>query len=362
MGIEIAELAPVFEKIERKLSEHSEQLLSIEQKGGSFVGEPSAPASKGLAPYFEKSTELGSLLERKTRQAGMRIEVKDLLPPLALKNTVVSSAATNPEQQLAEIVYGPEQRAFLRQLLPQVMAVGSSYVFTREASYTNSAAAQASEGAAKAESALTYEEVSGSISTYAHWLRVSKQVAEDRALLTANIGARLRYGVEFKIEDAIINADGTSGTISGLTDSGNYTAFTPTSGDTSVDSVRKAILALESAYFTPGLVVMNPTDVAAAELLKDAEDRYIVGRPVLGGLRSLWGIPLYSTPHITAGTFIAMDPSAALFFLRQDAVVEFSDSDADNFTKNLLTVRAEARVGFAVTLPAGVRYGDLLAA
>lgn len=43
-------------------------------------------------------------------------------------------------------------------------------------------------------------------------------------------------------------------------------------------------------------------------------------------------------------------------------MVEFSDSDEDNFTKNLLTVRAEARVGFAVTLPAGVRYGDLLAA
>lgn len=359
--MDIEQLKPIFEKIEQKQREHSEAILAIEQKGGIERSAPTA-AHKGLSPYLEKSAELGNLLERKTRQAGVKIEAKDLLPGLAVKNTVTSSAATNPEQQVPIIVHGPEQRVFLRQLLPSLTATGASYVFTREASYTNSAAAQTAEGAAKAESALTYEEKTGSIATYAHWLRVSKQVAEDRALLTMSIENRLRYGVEFKIEDALLNGTGADGQLGGLLTTGNHTDFVPTASDTAVDSVRKAIQALETAYYTPGLVIMNPADVAAAELLKDAEERYIVGRPVAGGLRSLWGIPLYSTPHIAAGTFVAMDPSSCMVFMRQDAVVEFSDSDEDNFTKNLLTVRAEARMGFAVALPAGVRVGSLVAA
>jgi hypothetical protein len=36
-----------------------------------------------------------------------------------------------------------------------------------------------------------------------------------------------------------------------------------------------------------------------------------------------------------------------------------SDSDSDNFTKNLITIRAERRLALAIEAPAAIRAGDL---
>jgi HK97 family phage major capsid protein len=44
---------------------------------------------------------------------------------------------------------------------------------------------------------------------------------------------------------------------------------------------------------------------------------------------------------------------------REDVTVELSESDADNFTKNLITVRAERRLVLASEVPAAVRAGSL---
>jgi HK97 family phage major capsid protein len=49
---------------------------------------------------------------------------------------------------------------------------------------------------------------------------------------------------------------------------------------------------------------------------------------------------------------------SAQLFDRQDAVVEISTEDADNWTKNLVTIRAEERLTLIVTRPAGLIYGD----
>jgi site-specific recombinase XerD len=47
------------------------------------------------------------------------------------------------------------------------------------------------------------------------------------------------------------------------------------------------------------------------------------------------------------------------FLLDEGVVVEMSDSDDDNFTKNLITLRAERRLALATEKPAAVRGGDL---
>ena len=363
MGIEIAELAPVFEKIERKLSEHSEQLLNIEQKAGSYGGE-SKDAPPAIAKKLADSNEVKAFAEQRTRAAGVRVDVKSLLPVFERKNTIVSAAATNPPSYLPGVIGGPVQRVWLRQFLMTLPTSSSSIVYTKENAFTNNAAAQASEGAAKAESAITFTEVTQAVATIAHFLKASRQVLDDNAALSAFIETRLRQGLELAIEDGLINGDGTSGALDGLLKTGNFTAFTPTSGDSQIDSLRKAKLALEAADYRAGLILLNPTDTAAIELLKTAtEEVYLVGKPIDGGLMSLWGVPVYSTTAVTAGTFVMLDTEQAVsLHQRMEAVVEMSDSDEDNFQKNLITIRAETRLALAVALPAGVRYGDLLAA
>ena len=51
--------------------------------------------------------------------------------------------------------------------------------------------------------------------------------------------------------------------------------------------------------------------------------------------------------------------SAATLYNREGVVVEMSDSDSDNFTKNLITLRAERRLALATERPAAIRAGDL---
>ena len=47
-------------------------------------------------------------------------------------------------------------------------------------------------------------------------------------------------------------------------------------------------------------------------------------------------------------------------YIRQDATVELSTEDGDNFRKNLVTVRAEMRAAFGVVMPDAAVTGDLV--
>jgi hypothetical protein len=74
----------------------------------------------------------------------------------------------------------------------------------------------------------------------------------------------------------------------------------------------------------------------------------------------IWGVPVFISTHLTAGQFVALDRlQAATVHMRQDALITLSDSDDDNFTKNLATLLCEARLGFAVHHPLGIISGDL---
>ena len=91
-----------------------------------------------------------------------------------------------------------------------------------------------------------------------------------------------------------------------------------------------------------------------------SQGRYLLGDPGSSVAPSLYGLPVVASNAITADqVLVANLTMAATLHNREGIVVEMSDSDGDNFQRNLITIRAERRLALTVEVPAAIRYGDL---
>ena len=119
-------------------------------------------------------------------------------------------------------------------------------------------------------------------------------------------------------------------------------------------------LQVALAEYPANGTVLNPIDWAYIEMLKDGEGRYLIGNPQGTISPSLWGLPVVATQAMGVDKFLtgAFDLAAQIFD-RQDATVEVSTEDQDNFVKNKVTIRAEERLALAIYRPEALVYGDL---
>jgi len=264
-----------------------------------------------------------------------------------------------PTDRRPGIIPGAFRALRVKDLIPQGTTISNLVQFTRELVFTNNAA-ETAEGATKPESILTFEDYSAPVVTIAHWLKVSRQVKDDAPALIAYIESRLRYGVDLREETQIVAGNGVGQNLIGMLTSPNYTAFTPTSGDTEIDSFNRAIRALDDASYPATGVILNPVTWGGIERLKDENKNYLVGSPFGAIVPTIWGKPIALTSSMTASKLlVAAFDIAFLYLTRAETVVEMSESDDTNFQQNLITIRAEKRGALGGLRPASVLYGDL---
>ena len=334
--------------------ELADRLNSIEQKATA------QPEQKGISSWgeqFIKSANYGAFAGGNLNK--LRVEVK---------NTLVGSDTNVAPQRNAGIVGGAFLPFAMEALLPSTTTSSNAIEFTKEASFTNSAA-EAAEGAQKAESALTWSLVNMPVSTVAHWIKISKQLAADAPALAAYVNTRMRYGVNQKVDTQLVVGDGTAPNISGTYDTGNFTAHGYSNAVIAAISttfkklvlIRKVIADLYAAGYPADAIVLNPADWATIEieLFTTAAGQTLYSVNDAGQAR-LFGLPVIQAIGMAADTFqVGRFSEAYMIYNREGVVVEMSDSDGDNFQKNLVTLRAERRLALATEKPAAVRGGDL---
>lgn len=339
-----------------KISGFSAQLLDIEQRMAENVKTGKAPV-ESLGQMVIKSDAFKEYAQGSTSK--MKFQANTIIgqegSPLENSDTLVAP------NRLAGIIPGAFRLLRLRDILPAGTTGSNALEYVRELAFTNDAA-ETNEGVAKPESDITFELVNTPVKTIAHWLKASKQVLDDAPALQSYIDTRLRYGVEYRIDAQLLNGNGTNPNISGLTDSGNYTAFTPLTGENGLDSINRAIYGVYGQDYAPTAIIMNPADWGALERVKvgTSDNRYVIGNPngITGPM--LWGLPVIVTNAMTVGKFmVAAFDIAAQVWNRSGVVVEMFEQDEDNVQKNLLTIRAEARLALAVYRPASIQYGSL---
>ena len=228
------------------------------------------------------------------------------------------------------------------------------YVQEKDAGFQNGAAFVA-EGAQKPFGSTDFEVKTGTIKTIAHLARVSKQLMEDAPALVAYINQRLLYGVDLVVEDQLVTGNGSGQNLSGIFHTGNFTDHGITQlkqlpkNPTQLDLILIAKSKVEQAFFRPNVILLNPVDWTNMMMEKNASGDYYLGHPASVAPKTLWGLPVWTTPAIAAGKFLVGDfNQAATLWTRQGMTVEMFEQDSDNVQKNLVTIRAERRLGFGV--------------
>lgn len=293
-----------------------------------------------------------------TRPRGRHIvEVKDIS---SLTTDAAGSVGAMVVPQRVTGTELPQRRMTIRALLAQGNTSSSSIEYDREKVFTNSAAPVA-EGALKPQSELQYEDATAPVRTIAHWMRASVQILADAPALRSIIDQRLRYGLAFQEEVQLLTGSGSGQNIEGLiTAATAYAAPGSLTASTPVDVVRLMILQVALAEYPANGIVMNPIDMAAIEMSKDSAGGYLIGDPQGTIQKRLWGLPVVETQAVTVDkALVGAFNLAAQIFDRQDATVEVSTEDQDNFVKNKVTIRAEERLALAIYRPEAIVFGDL---
>ncbi len=339
-----SEVKALADKFEASITELAQKM----DKAGE-----SQPEFKSAGESFVATDEFKALAERRAQSA--RVEVK---------NTVTSvSGSTGFPQNSVGIVPGIFKPLTIMDVLPQGTTNAIMVVGMKEASRTNSAA-EVAQGAAKPESALTFSQYNVPIETIAHFIKVSNQLVADAPAVMSYINNFLDYGLRERIDLQLLKGDGVSPNISGILDAGNFTAFTPTSGANLVESINKAKYALWANGYTPDTVIVNPADWGAMELRREGAGTgaYLYGAPGVHANVNPFGVRVVLSSNMTVGQFAIGNFSvASMLWLRQGITVEMGYVN-DDFTKNLVTIRAEARMGLETRVPAAVLSGAITAA
>lgn len=382
-----AETKAAFEKKHDAVKEIAEKALALAEEGKALTEAEKAKADEALTGLGEVKTMLHDLEQKlardrashegprsagakfveseafkafagQTRPRGRVIEeVKDIT---SLTTDAPGSVGALVQPQRVQGTELPQRRMTIRALLAPGNTSSNSIEYDREKLFTNNAAPVA-EGATKPQSEIQYEEVTAPVRTIAHWMRASVQILADAPGLRSIIDNRLRYGLAYAEETQLLNGDGTGQNLEGLVTAA--TAYSAPGGlvpDQLIDTIRLGMLQVALAEYPANGIVLNPIDWAYIEMLKDANDNYLIGNPQGTLNPTLWGLPVIATQAMTVDKFLvgAFDLAAQIFD-RQDATVEVSTEDQDNFVKNKVTIRAEQRLALAIYRPEALVFGDL---
>jgi HK97 family phage major capsid protein len=217
-------------------------------------------------------------------------------------------------------------------------------------------------GGVKPESALTFTERSTKVESVAHWIPFTRRVLADAPQAVAIAERFLFQGLDLRIEDQLLNGNGTSPNLRGLlntTAPWNILTYDVSSNGnpTRLDAVALAAAQIYSAMestLMPSAMLVHPLDWFSTSfaLAKDSQGNYFGPGPwqAIGGM-SPWGIQPVITKAVPQGTQVVADFSEGLLGDREQATLLFTDSHADFFIRNILVSLVEARLAFGVRIP-----------
>lgn len=346
-----------------KHNEIAARMTEIEQK---LVRSPGGPTQrKTLGQIVTENDEFKAWAQRAAKggKSSFQMPVKAIISALTTDADGSAGDLIVP-MRVPGVVTAPQRRMTIRDLLTPGRTGVNAIQYVKETGFTNNAATVTeTAGTAKAQSEIKFDIVTAAVTTIAHWVIATKQILDDVPMLQSYLDGRLRYGLMLEEEDQLLNGGGTGTDLNGIyTQATAYSApIVPTEAGnmTKVDVLRLAMLQAALAEYPASGIVMHPADWADIELTKTEDGAYLFANPQNGSDKRLWRLPVVDTQAMTVDKFlVGAFQLGAQVFDREDATVDISTEDSDNFRKNLVTIRAEERLTLAVYRTEAFVKGD----
>ena len=208
-------------------------------------------------------------------------------------------------------------------------------------------AAMTAEGALKSIADFDLIVASANVKKVTAYIKVTKEMLDDVELMRSEIDQELTELINLKIDDQLLNGTGLTVNLTGINT--NATAWasgafalgikTPTKWDV----LRTAINQVRVNLFEPNYIILHPTDVTGMELSKDANGQYIM--PPFAALDGtvVSGIRVVANVGVAIDSFLVGDFSKSGVRFKEGLTINVGYEN-DDFTKNLVTILAEARL------------------
>jgi len=276
-----------------------------------------------------------------------------ILPPGGQKALAVSGTTVVSQQFVADPVKLGQPPTSLLSVLPVQVQTSPQFAYLRQSVRTNAAAIVA-EGAVKPTSTYTLIRVEDKLDVVAHLSEPCPRFwFADEPALQAFLNNELTYGLALSVESmALADIAATSG------------IQTQAYSTSVLQTLRKSVTKLESNGYPPATFVLHPGDFESIELaLSTVNAVEHMSLPYDAAARRLWGVPITVTNAQTAGVAHTLAQGAVgLNTDSQGVQIAWSEnSNADDWSKNLIRARCEGRYATSVFQPLGVVQSDLTA-
>jgi len=194
-------------------------------------------------------------------------------------------------------------------------------------------------------------------------IKISDEMTTDLPFMVSEINGRLVYDLSLVVESQLLNGSGTAPNLRGLLNRSGIQTLTSASYMANADSLFMAKTNIATATgLNADAIIINPADYQNLRLSKDSNNQYYGGGFFQGqygnssGLEwepPLWGLRTVVTPAVASGmAIVGAFAQGATAYSKGGVVIESTNSNEDDFKKNLIAIRAEQRIALAVRIPA----------
>lgn len=333
------------EKLEETLKEQGIALSKLKEEGTPINGKTlSEQIGKGLKDNLEA---LKSLKEGDNKN-NVRIQLKaagDMLISGADTN-IVGGAQIPQADREAGITRVVRRSPFILGLVNRGTISSNLWEWVQQVN-PDGDAAMTEEGAKKAQIDFDLALASAPVRKVTAFIKASKEMLDDVELIRSEIDQELIEKINLKIDGQLLSGDGTGQNLTGILQ--NATAFAAGSFVDSVneannaDVLRISINQIRVAQFVPNYILMHPSDVTSMELDKGSDGHYIMPpfRSIDGTV--VKGLPVVENTGVTEGDFLVGDFTKSGVRFREGLTIDVGYEN-DDFTKNFVTILAEARL------------------